>query len=171
MARRLTLFLPLLLLVGACSSGTPRDGAGRRASKEAKAAVEKEAAKEAAAELEEEEPTYTYNPIGKRDPFRPFLSGPREDEIRHPTPLQRWDVDQFQLVGIVWGIDRPRAMVVDPEGESHVLELGTYIGKAWGKVTDITAEAVVVTEEYQTVEGELVTEQVTLTLPVTQVEQ
>ncbi len=121
---------------------------------------------DALADDAEGEDVYTYNPIGKRDPFRSFISGPREDDIRSPTPLQRWDIDQFLLVGIVWGVDQPKAMVEDPENQSHVLEIGTYIGRNWGKVTQVTADSVVVTEEYQTIEGELVTEQVTLSLPL-----
>ncbi len=120
---------------------------------------------------DEDDETYTYNPIGKRDPFRSFISGPREDDIRSPTPLQRWDIDQFLLVGIVWGIDQPRAMVEDPEDASHVLELGTYIGRNWGKVSQVTADSVIITEEYQTIEGELVTEQVTLSLPLEELQE
>ncbi len=120
---------------------------------------------------EDEDDVYTYNPIGKRDPFRSFISGPREDDIRSPTPLQRWDIDQFLLVGIVWGVDQPKAMVEDPENQSHVLEIGTYIGRNWGKVTQVTADSVVITEEYQTIEGELVTEQVTLSLPVEELQE
>lgn len=120
---------------------------------------------------DEDENVYSYNPIGKRDPFRSFISGPREDDIRSPTPLQRWDIDQFLLVGIVWGVDQPKAMVEDPENQSHVLEIGTYIGRNWGKVTQVTAGSVVITEEYQTIEGELVTEQVTLSLPVEELQE
>ena len=48
----------------------------------------------------------------------------------------------------------------------HVLELGTYIGKNWGKVTQITSGEVIVTEEYQTLDGELVVNPQTLNLPV-----
>ena len=124
-----------------------------------------------ASDEDEDGDVYTYNPIGKRDPFRSFISGPREDDIRSPTPLQRWDIDQFLLVGIVWGVDQPKAMVQDPENQSHVLEIGTYIGRNWGKVTQVTSDSVVITEEYQTIEGELVTEQVSLSLPVEEVQE
>ena len=110
--------------------------------------------------------SYTYNPIGKRDPFRSFIAAQVDDEIRSPTPLQRFEIDQYNLVGIVWGGATPRAMVQDPEGTGHVIELGTYIGKNWGKVTQITSREVVITEEYQTMEGELVTNQVIMNLPL-----
>jgi len=110
--------------------------------------------------------TFVYNPIGKRDPFRSFISGRLDEEIRAPTPLQRFDIEELLLVGIVWGIDHPRALIADPEQTSHVVERGTYIGKNWGKVSEITSRAVVITEEYQTIEGELVTEQVVMNLPI-----
>jgi type IV pilus assembly protein PilP len=110
--------------------------------------------------------TFVYNPIGKRDPFRSFISGRLDEEIRAPTPLQRFDIEELLLVGIVWGIDHPRALIADPDQTSHVVERGTYIGKNWGKVSEITSRAVVITEEYQTIEGELVTEQVVMNLPI-----
>ena len=108
---------------------------------------------------------YVYNPIGKRDPFRSFLSfGTRTEETTPRTPLQKYEIDQYQLVGIIWGVDRPRALVEDPEGIGHVMEIGTYIGRNWGKVTQITAGEVVVTEEYQTLDGELVVNPIKMTL-------
>ena len=113
---------------------------------------------------------YVYNPIGKRDPFRSFLGiggdgadGP-DDSPR--TPLQRYELDEYRLVGIIWGVDRPRALVEDPDKVGHVMEIGTYIGKNWGKVTQITSTEVVVTEEYQTIDGELVVNPIRMTMPV-----
>jgi type IV pilus assembly protein PilP len=109
---------------------------------------------------------YVYNPIGKRDPFRSFLAtGTREEDDTPRTPLQRYDLDQYALVGVIWGIDRPRALVEDPENTGHVIEIGTYIGKNWGKVTQITSSGVVVTEEYQTFDGELVVNEIPMKLP------
>ncbi|MFT4980116.1 MAG: type IV pilus assembly protein PilP [Myxococcota bacterium] len=100
---------------------------------------------------------YVYNPIGKRDPFRSFLSfGSRAEDTAPRTPLQKYEIDQYQLVGIVWGMSRPRALVEDPEGVGHVMEMGTYVGRNWGKVTQISDNEVVVTEEYKTIDGELV---------------
>jgi Tfp pilus assembly protein PilP len=46
------------------------------------------------------------------------------------------------------------------------MEIGTYIGKNWGKVTQITSTEVVVTEEYQTIDGELVVNPIRMTMPV-----
>lgn len=114
---------------------------------------------------------FAYNPIGKRDPFRSFFRSGPDRSIASPTPLQRFEVDQYHLVGIVWGINNPRAMVEDPEAMGHVIEVGTYIGKNWGKVTQINSGSVIITEEYQTIDGELVTNQIVLELPVDELTQ
>ncbi len=139
-------------LLAGCGGDKPRGSSGDQ---EAAAPTPKESD---AADADEEggEAEYVYNPIGKRDPFRTFIATADEEEIRSPTPLQRYELEQYELTGIVWGVDRPRALVEDPEGMGHVIELGTYIGKKWGKVTQITSNQLVVTEEYLTPDGALV---------------
>ena len=122
--------------------------------------------KEEEKEAEEEE-EFTYNPIGKRDPFRSFLAFTSDNSIIDNiprTPLQRYDIEQYTLTGIISGIDRPRALVEDPTGIGHVMELGDYIGTNWGKVTSIEDSMVIITEEYKTIEDELVTRPIKLTL-------
>jgi len=114
---------------------------------------------------------YTYNPIGKRDPFRAFM-GPDIDPLPPgSTPLQQYSLDELALVGVVWGIDRPRVLVQDPDQVGHVVEIGTYIGDKWGRVTQITPTHIVVTEEYLQGGGlngrdELVTSNISMALPV-----
>jgi Tfp pilus assembly protein PilP len=53
-------------------------------------------------------------------------------------------------------MDSPLALVEDPEGIGHVMEMGSYVGRNWGRVTQISDNEVVVTEEYRTINGELV---------------
>jgi type IV pilus assembly protein PilP len=112
------------------------------------------------------DPDWSYNPIGMRDPFRSFFVGRQDEDIRSPTPLQRYEIEQLVLQGIVWGVDRPLALVADPEGAHHMVERGTYIGRHWGKVTEITSHSIVITEEYQNDDGELLTDQQVMSLPV-----
>jgi type IV pilus assembly protein PilP len=125
--------------------------------------------KEEAQKRDTDEEEYAYNPVGKRDPFRSFLSFASDASILDNIPrteLQKYDIEQYQLTGIIWGMDRPRALVEDPEGIGHVMELGTYVGKKWGKVTSIQDGLVVITEEYQTNEGELVVKPTELRLHI-----
>lgn len=140
-----------LLLCTACDTGSEESDEGAAA-----AAAPSETTAAPAAPPPEE--VYEYNPVGKRDPFRSFLTQREEEAEAARTPLQRFELEQFKFVGIVWGLEDPVAMVEDPEANSHVIEVGTYIGKNWGKVTRITSDAVEVTEEYTRLGGELVTE-------------
>jgi type IV pilus assembly protein PilP len=99
---------------------------------------------------------YSYNPIGKRDPYRSFLPRERDPQlcVDWADPLQCWAVERLSLRGVVWG-EHPRALIETPRGESFVVELGSYVGGNWGKVTHIDREAVVITEEYLVGDGEL----------------
>jgi type IV pilus assembly protein PilP len=135
--------------------------------RKAKAKAKAKAAKERPSlDFDPEATEWHYNPIGKRDPFQSFVRGRLDEEIRSPTPLQRYDIDQLNLVGIVWGVDEPKALVSDPDKKNHVVEIGTYIGKKWGKVTEITSRSIVITEEYMTQEGDLMIEPKIMSLPV-----
>ena len=55
-------------------------------------------------------------------------------------------------------------MVQDPSGNTHVVELGTYIGKNWAQVSEITRVGIVVREEFETSDGELLVTKKTLPL-------
>ena len=159
----LLLALALALPTG-CGGDDVASGSGGPANQPQAVAPEKKSDDLDAMGTEEE---YVYNPIGKRDPFRTFIATVEDEGIRSPTPLQRYEIDQYKLTGIIWGVDRPRALVEDPEGVGHVVELGTYIGKNWGKVTQITSNVVVVTEEYLTPDGALVVNPIEIALKQT----
>ena len=114
----------------------------------------------------EEGEEYNYNPIGKRDPFRSFLADELAPDTRKiVTPLQRYDLDQLHIIGIIWGISSPRAMVTTPDGKGYVVQKGTLIGKNWGKVSRITQDEVIISEEYRDFEGKLIVTEVPLKLP------
>jgi Tfp pilus assembly protein PilP len=85
-----------------------------------------------------------------RDPFRPMTlrtkvsKAPRENL----SPLERYELSQLKLVGIVWDIKEPRAMVEDSGGLGYVVKVGTPIGSNDGKVKAIHRNEVVVEEFY-----------------------
>ncbi len=105
------------------------------------------------------DPTYSYNPVGKRDPFRsPFTEGnnPNAGEQQPcEEPLCQWNLDRLILVALVTGDANPLAMVEDPTGTGHVLRRGTRIVKQVGKVKSILRESVIVEEPFQTPDGKL----------------
>jgi len=50
------------------------------------------------------------------------------------SPLERLDLGQLKIVGIVWDIKEPRAMVEDTSGLGYTVKVGTPIGSNDGKV-------------------------------------
>ena len=153
----------IILSMFACDLGGLTDMFGsandRAEQADAIAVTEPVKKKEESVEEEEEEFEYAYNPNNKRDPFQSFLVTASEDSLLDNiprTPLQKYEVGQYNLTGVIWGIDRPRALVEDPDGIGHVVEIGTYMGTKWGKVESIEEGVVIVTEELQTVDGQLV---------------
>ena len=105
--------------------------------------------------------TFTYTPLGKSDPFKPFIetdikSASAEGRVRSIplSPLQRLDVEQFTLVGIAGSPNRRVAMVEDKMNKKfYPVTVGTAIGKNSGKVVDILADRVIVDEKGTVFEG------------------
>jgi type IV pilus assembly protein PilP len=155
--RRLT-WLAVLLL-GACggSSSAPPPAA-------AKAAVAKPPP--APEPVASQGPTYVYNPIGKRDPFRsPDAEPATQAALANATctePLCRFDIDQLTLVAVVSGDANPLAMVQDPAGRGYFVRRNTRVGRQGGKVTQIMSDAVVITEYFTTPDGKTTANPVTL---------
>lgn len=122
-----------------------------------------------------EEPVYSYNPEGKIDPFKPILSGvsgrasgsrKKRSKTVPLTPLQKININQVKLVGIIESPNGNKAMVQDPSGKGYILTKGTYIGTNFGKVAKILSNKVVVQEEIEDfITGKLKIQEVTLELP------
>ena len=110
----------------------------------------KEAQEESLAGVGAFDASFSYDPTGKRDPFRSFEwerpDRRMEDEIR--GPLEKFDLGQLDLVAVVWRTDNAKALVMDPSGQSYIVGSGTRIGKNEGKVIRIGDNAMVVKETY-----------------------
>jgi type IV pilus assembly protein PilP len=93
---------------------------------------------------------YRYDPRGKRDPFRSFEWEQLRLELSDTTqgPLEKFDVSQLTVVGVVWNDRRARALVEDPAGMTYIVGEGTRIGKNEGRVTRIDDNLVVIRETY-----------------------
>lgn len=94
---------------------------------------------------------FSYEPAGRRDPFRSFEWEYMKREFADSTsrgPLEQYDLGQLALVGVVWHVGRARALVQDPSGMSYVVAAGARMGKNEGVVTRIDDNLVVVRERY-----------------------
>jgi type IV pilus assembly protein PilP len=96
---------------------------------------------------------YSYNPLGKPDPFKPFISidvrpSKKEGEKKAESifPLQRAAAESFKLVGIMGDRVRRVAIVEDTGRRFYPLFVGTHIGLNNGKVSEILADRVAVDE-------------------------
>jgi len=100
---------------------------------------------------------YTYNPVGKRDPFRAY-AGELVQEVSAiaTSPLERFELDQLKLTGIVWGIASPRALIQAPDGQSYIVRKDMRIGTHRGRVSRITRRELFIEEEYRDPTGKLV---------------
>lgn len=100
---------------------------------------------------------YTYNPAGKRDPFKAYAGEVVESRPEDPrTPLEQFELDQFALTAIVWGISEPRGLLRAPDGQSYIIRKDMRLGKNRGRVSRITRREILVEEEYRDPTGKLV---------------
>lgn len=112
-------------------------------------------------ELEKEKKVaYSYDPEGKINPFQPvFVTQTAQEAIRAGkkiqerklllTPLQKIDVSQLKVVGIIISPTGNKALVEDPSGKGYVITRGTYIGANYGQVKKILEDRIIVEEEVE----------------------
>jgi Tfp pilus assembly protein PilP len=90
-----------------------------------------------------------------RDPFRPATL--RKKTVARPrenlSPLERFELSQLKIVGIVWDMKEPRAMVEDSTGLGYTIKVGAPIGANDGVVKAIHRNEIIVEESYYDVYG------------------
>jgi Tfp pilus assembly protein PilP len=109
-------------------------------------------------------PPAAYHPVGKSDPFHPFietdlaLQKKLESDLKKKvatkarpiSPLQQSEIGHFRLVGIA-GDDKRRTAVVEDGTvkKFYPLFVGTVIGPNEGKVVEILPDRVIVEERIE----------------------
>ena len=80
-----------------------------------------------------------------RDPFkRPFVA---DAPAAAPMGvLERFTVEQFKMVGAITGTGRVRAILLDPDGRTHLVSEKMRIGPRRGVIREIRANVVKVRE-------------------------
>jgi type IV pilus assembly protein PilP len=109
-----------------------------------------------------------YSAEGKRDPFLPYLKEePRSVAvaiIEDVPPLQRYEVAEFKLVGVIWGRRGYKALVEDREGKGYTVSVGTKLGRGNGTVARISDRELVVKEEISDYRGKKLAREISLKL-------
>ncbi len=114
-----------------------------------------------------------YNPEGKLDPFAPLFREKPEEiaTVKKPvrpdrllTPLEKVDLSQLKLVGIITAPSGNKALVKEASGKGYIVKKGTYIGIHSGKIVEITHDKVIVEEEVEDIYGKISATKKTLQL-------
>lgn len=97
---------------------------------------------------------YEYKSLEGRDPFRePHVdfseAVPLGPLVGASQVLERYELDQLRLTGVIWGVNDPKALVLDPVGQTHVVKKGQRMGKNRGKVVEIREEEIIIMESYK----------------------
>jgi len=113
-----------------------------------------------------EELEFSYNPVGKADPFKPFIQLEPEKlrKTAFLTPLQKYDISQLKLVAIITIPEGNVALVEDQQGRGYFLKRGIAIGRHEGKVKAILKDRVIVEEAYLDVLGQAKVNEISLFL-------
>ncbi|MBU2520968.1 MAG: pilus assembly protein PilP [Proteobacteria bacterium] len=114
-------------------------------------------------ELSETSDAYSYKVEGKIDPFASIFrdvasefadQGDGKKESLIPlTPIEKVDLSQLKLVGIISAPSGNKALVEDASGKGFVIKKGTRIGINSGRVVEILKTLVVVEEETENILG------------------
>lgn len=104
-------------------------------------------------------------PKAPRDIFKEIklISGPAVAGTG--TPLETYELAQLTLVGVIFNIASPKALVRAPNGEEFVATLNTAIGKRGGRVVAVLSDQIVIEEKFYDFRGELTEERYVLKLP------
>ena len=107
---------------------------------------------------------------GKRDPFRPITLNVRTNTRRREnlSPLERFELGQLKLVGVVWNVKEPTALVEDSSGLGYMVKVGTPIGSNDGKVKDVRHDSLIVEEFFVDLYGAKTRREVSMRLALEQ---
>ncbi len=108
---------------------------------------------------------YSYNPAGRRDPFAPIIE--REEKQAKTSarpPLERYNISDFKLTGIIWGGFGYNAMVEGPDGKGYFVRVGTIMGLNRGVVKKITQNKMVIEEKFKNFSGETESKEIVVEL-------
>ena len=161
------------------ASDKPDPGTPKETQETAETSVQDSATEAAETNLEKltADAAGSYSPAGKVDPFLPlFEEKPAASEEtsdaekqkkkrRMPlTPLERVDLSQLKLVGIIQAPSGNKALVEEASGKGYIIKTGTFIGIHAGRVLEIQKDRVVVEEEVENVLGQFTIEKKELKL-------
>jgi type IV pilus assembly protein PilP len=104
---------------------------------------------------------FEYQQAALTDPFmsrslRPTGKGGQMPDANRPKqPLEEFPLDALRMVGTLKKPGQPiRAIIKDPKGTLHTIQVGGHIGQNYGKVTAVKEDGLQIKELMQNANGE-----------------
>ena len=108
---------------------------------------------------------YSYDPKSRRDPFQSLTRLIKVDKTRaEMPPLQRIQISDLKLLGIMWGGYGYYGLVQTPDGKGYTVKEGMLMGTNNGVITTITDKAIIVSEPSVDITGKKITKDLEILL-------
>jgi type IV pilus assembly protein PilP len=92
--------------------------------------------------------------LSLRDPFKRMLKPDDENRLlKKISGLETFQAEQFKVVGIISGPNSPKAILLAPDGKTHVASVSARIGMRKGRVQKINEDTIVISERIANVLG------------------
>ncbi len=158
-------FVTTLLMLPACGGQQPPVPKKPEATKPQPAAAAPQAAVQQA-EIKVEKEVYAYDPKGRRDPFTSLVEvkATTKKALKGASPIESFDVEEIKLIAIAWDRQQSYAMVTLPDNKSFTIRKGMTLGLFGGKVSEITRDSVIITEQVKDYKGQIKTKDTILKL-------
>jgi type IV pilus assembly protein PilP len=104
---------------------------------------------------------YSYDPQSRRDPFLSMVKLLKAEQTRGELPpLQRVELSEVKLIGIISDASGYYGLVQTPDGKGYTVRVGTLMGMNNGTIKSIAEQRLVVAEPALDVTGKLTTREV-----------
>jgi type IV pilus assembly protein PilP len=107
---------------------------------------------------------YSYDPKSRRDPFQSLTKAIKKEQMLDVPPLQRYQLSDVKILGIIWGGYGYHALIQTPDGKGYTVKEGMLMGTNNGVIKTITDKAVVITEPAVDFSGKKIEKEVELLL-------
>lgn len=107
---------------------------------------------------------YSYDPKSRRDPFQALTKAIKRERLLDVPPLQRYQLSDVKILGIVWGGYGYHALIQTPDGKGYTVKEGMLMGTNSGVIKAITDKAIVVAEPTVDFSGKKIEKEVELLL-------
>ena len=108
---------------------------------------------------------YSYDPKSRRDPFQSLTKMIKSASLQSQMPpLQRVQISDMKLLGIMWGGYGYFGLIQTPEGKGYTVKEGMLLGTNNGVIKTINDKAIIVAEPTLDIAGRKSTKEVEILL-------